>query len=333
MMRDDIEEPFASNWEVMSFYTPLESTLDEDFRAFLSEYAAAENGTQSPFSEETLLAMQPGGRGCFFHVIRGTNETAGSAPRILGVALTAPRPEGGHTLEMAVLPEYRDQGIGTDLIQGIRYDQRRGADIPLKKLRAWSHGNYPAAARLAEKNNFVPVRELLQLRSNLTGHLPEPNWPAGVRLRTFLPGQDESALLAVNSAAFADHPEQGALTLADLQARMDEAWFDPDGLLLTVDEDDRILGFHWTKVHQHDDAAPLGEVYVVGISPEAQGRGLGKALTLAGMQHLRARGLDQATLYVDGDNPAALGLYRSLGFEPWKVDVMYALGAAAETER
>ena len=100
------------------------------------------------------------------------------------------------------------------------------------------------------------------------------------------------------------------MTLADLREREAEPWFDPAGLLLAVDADGTLLGFHWTK--QHD--ADTGEVYVVGIAPDAQGRGLGRVLTLAGLHHLASRGVVEVILYVEEDNLPARRLYEGLGF-------------------
>jgi mycothiol synthase len=149
--------------------------------------------------------------------------------------------------------------------------------------------------------------------------LPGPVTREGVTVRGYTPA-DAAEVLRVNAAAFASHPEQGGMDAANLAERMAEEWFDPAGLLLAVDGD-RLLGFHWTKQH----SPQLGEVYVVGIDPAAQGRGLGKLLTLAGLHHLAARGVDEVLLYVESDNAPAVAVYAGLGFHHADADthVMY----------
>jgi mycothiol synthase len=150
-----------------------------------------------------------------------------------------------------------------------------------------------------------------------------PAFPDGVTVRTFVPGEDETAWLAVNQRAFAHHPEQGSWTIKDLRLREEEPWFDPAGFFL-AERDGRIIGFHWTKVHQPDDGtSPIGEVYVVGVDPGQQGGGLGRALTQTGLAYLRGLGLAEVLLYVDEDNTAAVSMYTKLGFGRWSTDVMY----------
>jgi mycothiol synthase len=183
---------------------------------------------------------------------------------------------------------------------------------------------------------FERWRVLWQMRRSLFAPVPEPTVPDGVTIRPFRPGADDAAWVALNAAAFADHPDQGRWTVRDLHIRMKEPWFDPAGFLLAErDSDGELLGFHWTKIHgavrtvpapagavphPHE---PIGEVYVLGVAPAAHGTGLGTALTLAGLRHLRGQGLDQAMLYVDETNTRAVGLYQKLGFARWATDVCF----------
>ncbi|PWU58360.1 mycothiol synthase, partial [Micromonospora globispora] len=195
-------------------------------------------------------------------------------------------------------------------------------------LRAWAHGDHPSAAALAVDLGFTRARVLWQLRRPLTGALAEPRLPDGVELRAFRPGEDDDAWLALNARAFGQHPEQGRWTPADLRVRLTEPWFDPAGFLLAVESaTGRLLGFHWTKVHERPGSARIGEVYVLGVDPSAHGGGLGKALTSAGLAYLRdRRGLDRVMLYVDESNTSAVALYERLGFARWSAHVNYHLG-------
>jgi mycothiol synthase len=221
----------------------------------------------------------------------------------------------GAELSLVVHPDARRHGLGGELLAEVlaAYDG---------ELRAWSHGDHPGAAALARRHGFDRVRELWVMRR--PGNLPLAEVPArdGVTIRGFEPG-DEAELIRVNAAAFAAHPEQGAMDAANLAERMSQEWFDPAGLLVAVDGD-RMLGFHWTKRHSPE----LGEVYVVGIDPAAQGRGLGKALTLAGLHHLADGGAREVLLYVESDNAPAIAVYSGLGFGHAAHDthVMYRRG-------
>jgi mycothiol synthase len=161
--------------------------------------------------------------------------------------------------------------------------------------------------------------------------LPGEPKPRRLTLRPFRPSADDEAGWR-STPGFAEHPDQGRWTLDDLRVRLNEAWFDPAGFLLAQRESDRaLLGFHWTKVHgaqrsaphaEHDHD-PIGEVYVLGVDPDAHGLGLGAALTLAGLRHLRELGLDQVMLYVDESNSRAVSLYQHLGFARWSTDVCF----------
>ena len=227
-------------------------------------------------------------------------------------------PSAGPGIELAVHPEHRNHGIGTAILDAAL----TVCPPPPSPVRLWAHGEDAAAALLARARGFTTERRLWQMRRSLLDPLPDLELPTDVLVRTFDGERDFDALLALNAAAFTELPDQGGLTADDLRRRMAQDWFDPDGLLLAVDTapdaDRSLLGFHWTKVH-----GQLGEVYVVGVHPDARGRGVGRALTIAGLAHLRDRDLPVAGLYVDGTNARAIELYLSLGFTHWDSDTLF----------
>lgn len=232
-------------------------------------------------------------------------------------------PAGGDDPAMAELvvhPDARRRGIGAALARAGLAEGGAGT-------RVWAHGNLEAARALAATLDLKVARELLQMRRPLSD-LPPLRTAEGVRIGTYAGPQDDTEILRVNNAAFSWHPEQGGWTEQDIAERRSEPWFDPEGLFEAFDErTGALLGFHWTKVHAGaGDDAGLGEVYIVGVDPAAQGRGLGSVLTLLGLHHLAERSLPTVLLYVEADNSAAVATYRNLGFEVFGVDAAYAAG-------
>jgi mycothiol synthase len=274
-----------------------------------------------PVSEETELRLQHGGGRAL--VVRDGTALAGYANLDEGVA------------EGVVHPDRRRRGFGTALLRQLL---EVAGDRPLS---VWAHGDLPGSAELLAPHGFTRQRVLLQMRRDLAGvdADPAPALPDDVRVLPFRPGRDEDAWLAVNAAAFAHHPEQGAWTAEDLRLRQAEPWFDPAGFFLAwrgdPDAGGQLLGFHWTKVHPPGDVGdePAGEVYVLGIAPAAQGLRLGAALTDLGLAHLRRRGLEQVLLYVDEDNAAAVRLYEGRGFTRYAVDVSWRREPARHAAR
>ncbi len=241
---------------------------------------------------------------------------------VLGYAhadLRAPDAVSAHLL---VAPAERRRGVGAALLAGLT---DAAAALP---LRVWAHGNIGAARAFAKAHSFEPARELRKMRRPLGDDIATPTYDPQTVVRAFVPGRDEAGWVAVNAAAFSNHPEQGRLTVDDLRQRMEQPWFDAAGFFL-AERGGELIGYHWTKVHQSGGAsdAPIGEVYVLGVHPGSQGLGLGKALTLTGLRHLRDDGLDEVMLYVDGDNAPAVAVYERLGFTTDTVDVMYARSA------
>ncbi|MGW3290370.1 mycothiol synthase [Streptomyces sp. NPDC001002] len=286
--------------------TALTPQQTEAVLALLAE--AARRDGQQAVSEQGRLQLRGGERSGVTHLLLSVGD------ELVGYAqLEDTDPVEAPAAELVVHPAHRGHGHGRALGSALL-----GASG--KRLRVWAHGGHSAARHLAQVLGLTLFRELRQMRRPLTDlDLPDPVLPAGVTVRTFRPGVDDSAWLAVNSAAFAHHPEQGSLTQRDLDDRMAEAWFDPAGFFLAF-RDGELIGFHWTKVHAEEG---LGEVYVVGVRPGAQGGGLGKALTTIGLRHLAGQALPTAMLYVDADNKAAVSVYERLGFVTYETDLMY----------
>lgn len=269
--------------------------------------AAAADGT-APVGDQVLRELPHDRTGHLVAAVDGV---------LVGYLNLVPAAEDAPAMaEVVVHPEARRRGIGSALI---RTGLAEGGD----GARVWAHGNLAPARATAAALDLVAARELLQMRRPLRD-LPPVKVADGVVLRTYAGPDDDAELLRVNNAAFSLHPEQGGWTEADLVERRGEPWFDPEGLFLAVGETTgALLGFHWTKVH----GASLGEVYVVGVDPNAQGRGLGATLTLVGLHHLADRlgGDAEVTLYVEADNSAAVKLYERLNFDVFAADVAFTL--------
>jgi mycothiol synthase len=274
--------------------------------------ATAADGVR-PVSEEAQLRLQHGTAGGHDLVVHDGSELAGYARYDDGVA------------ELVVHPDRRRRGFGTALLRQLL--DLAGA----RPLNIWAHGDLPGSAELLAPHGFSRARTLLQMRMPLDDGVldPRPELPADVRVLPFRPGRDEEAWLRVNARAFDWHPEQGSWTAEDLRLRKAEDWFDPEGFLMAWrgDPDDGgvLLGSHWTKVHPPGDVGPepVGEVYVLGIDPAAQGMRLGRVLTDLGLAHLRGQGMGQVLLYVEADNAAAVRLYEGRGFRRFAVDVSW----------
>jgi mycothiol synthase len=289
-------------------------------------------------SETFRLALGPARDGVV-HLLR---EAADGT--LVGYAQVAQAGTPDAVAELVVDPDHRRRGNGRALLDGV---------LAVGAQSVWAHGMLPAAGALARAAGLVVTRELYVMNRPLTAaDEVDPVLPQGFAVRAFEPGKDDERWVALNAAAFASHPEQGRLTVEDLHERMAQPWFDPAGLLLVVDESTgTVVAFHWTKVETSAlslrEAAEnaveprverllvgkvrkgKGEVYVVGVDPAYQGRGLGGPVTRLRLAHHARLGLAEVELYVDGDNTAARRTYERLGFVDAAVHAQYGTAPSA----
>jgi len=284
--------------------------------------SATDHDQIPPISDHILLHLRHGGDKADSHLVITENE------KIIGYAhLDQTDLVAGPAVELVVDVEHRQSGIGSQLIS-------EAIKICGQRVRLWSHGDLPAASKLAIANNFIKVRTVIQMSKSLGEITPISDIDNAITIRTFLPGLDSDNWLALNNKAFTNHPEQGNWSINDLNLRLKEDWFDEKGFFI-AEKDNQIVGATWTKIHgatshQHDgedshDHPAIGEIYIIAIDPSYSRLGIGKALTTTALNYLKYQGLNHVILYVDEENKAAINLYQSLGFKEFGKDLLFKL--------
>jgi len=283
----------------------LSGTVRDELVSFV-DGITAQLGAR-PLSDHLWLDLRSGGSDGFlvFTV---------AEPATVGLAVVSATHDG-RLLEVAVRPGHDAATVALDLADtAIEAVTRTGGG----RLTWWVDDADPDVDALAATHGLALHRRLHELRRPLPHAERSP-----VATRAFVPGADDEAWLAVNNRAFADHGEQGGWTLETLALRLAEPWFDADGFRVLDDAEGRMVAFCWTKVH-HEQSPPLGEIYVIAVDPGAHGRGLGTALTLAGLDWMTDHGIAEASLWVDAGNTAAVAMYERLGFEVHRTRTAFA---------
>lgn len=242
----------------------------------------------------------------------GRHWLAQSGERITGWAWLDPEDD---SVQLVVDPDARGRGVGAALVGAVR--------AQAQPRHWWSFGTLDAAARLASSAGLSLERQLLIMERDLDAHPADPvTVPEGVDLVGFTQADIED-LVRVNHEAFADHPEQGAMTAEDVRTKMVEPWFDAEGLLLAKQQGTgALMGFHWTKIERSEPG--VGEVYVIGVAPDFEHRGLGRFLLNAGLAWLADRGVHTVRLYVEASSSRVVQMYSSANFGVHTRDSSYA---------
>ena len=278
------------------------------------EAAASEVDRHESFGAAVWRDLESPGPESFSLIATDDESPAGFLHCFPSDSFSVPHRAGG----IVIPPSHRENGVVARALleAAVNELEREGGQAQdARPFVVWVPGADDTTDATFASVGFTREREQLQMRVDLP--LEEvPRWPDGVSVRAFRPGEDEDAWLHVNNRAFRQHPDQGGWVRDTLLRREAEAWFDPEGFLLAFDTEG-LAGFCWTKVHdERDPASRLGEIFVIGVDPDRQGTGLGRALVVAGLEHLeRVRSCPTGLLYVDGANEAALRLVLGTRFQ------------------
>ena len=271
-----------------------------------------------PIAEHVLLHLRHGGDKSDSHLVIQENNQVIAYAHLDSTDLVA-----GPSVEAVVHPNHRGKGLGSLIL-------KEAIKVCGDKTRIWSHGDLPAAQAIAASLNLERLWSNLLMSKPLGEIQPVTSkYP----IRTFIPDFDNQAFLSLNNKVFASYPDQGGWGEDDLKVRLNEAWFQKEGFFVAEDKGE-LIGFCWTKIHgahthshsgedeDHGHDA-LGEIYVLAVNPDYKGQGVGRDLTITGLNYLKYQGLNNVMLYVGVENKPAFNLYKSLGFNGFGSDVMY----------
>ncbi len=271
-----------------------------------------------PIAEHVLLHLRHGGDKSDSHIVLEEDNQVIAYAHLDATDLVA-----GPSVEAVVHPNHRGKGLGTLILN-------EAIKVCGDKTRIWSHGDLPAAKAIAASLKLERLWSNLLMSKSLGDIQPiTSKYP----IRTFMPDLDNQAFLSLNNKVFANYPDQGGWSEDDLKVRLNEGWFDEKGFFV-AEAKGELIGFCWTKIHgahthSHDGGDDdhghdeLGEIYVLAVNPDYKGQGVGRDLTITGLNYLKYQGLNNVMLYVGVENKPAFNLYKSLGFNEFGSDVMY----------
>ena len=271
-----------------------------------------------PIAEHVLLHLRHGGDKSDSHIVFEEGNQVIAYAHLDTTDLVA-----GPSVEAVVHPNHRGKGLGSLIL-------KEAIKVSGDKTRIWSHGDLPAAKRIATSLKLERLWSNLLMSKSLGDIQPVTcKYP----IRTFIPTLDDQAFLSLNNKVFANYPDQGGWSDDDLKVRLNEDWFEKEGFFVAEDKGE-LIGFCWTKIHgahthshngsdmDHGHDA-IGEIYVLAVNPDYKGKGVGRDLTITGLNYLKYQGLSNVMLYVGVENKPAFNLYKSLGFNEFGSDVMY----------
>ncbi len=216
-------------------------------------------------------------------------------------------------LDCWVHPEHRRGGLATKLLSCAMH---RAKELGAKVAHVNIAEDNVVAKSVLSKLGFKFVRRFLELRLDI----PEVRWQdidqAALGCRHLQCGQEDK-LTQIQNRAFAGTWGYNPNTVEEIVYRTNLSNRSPEDVVVTCDGD-KVIGYCWTEIANVGEAGigeRKGRIFMVGADPDYRGSGVGKRVLLAGLAHLKSKGLRVTELTVDSENKVACALYRSVGFE------------------
>ena len=222
-----------------------------------------------------------------------------------------------------VHPDHRGRSIGSCLVDwGERWMRERLRFAPEGARVVVKHYVIAASSdtrRLLEEHGYGAVRGTYVMEIELDEDPPEPVWPEGISVRTFVPGRDDRTVFEAVEDAFRDVWDRPRGTFERFLGRTENENFDP-ALWFLATAGGEVAGTVLCKT-----VAGEGWVDVVGVRRPWRGRGLGLALLRHALGEYRRRGVRRVGLSVDaGSITGAPRLYGRAGMRTTSSYVVYA---------
>ena len=260
-------------------------------------------------------------RQCLSHPLCNPEEDcylAQAQGSLVGFALLSPElPIDRIVATGGVLKSHRNKGIGRMLLRQVT---QRATQLGASVLHIQVPEDAADAHHILGSEAFKVVRSYWQMRRK-TDEMASIGQPEGYRLRFFRLGRDEEALTQLQNAAFGNNWGFCPNTVEQIAARVRWNRCEPEGIIFIADGD-RLAAYNWTLVASSSSGS-TGWIAMTGVHPDYRGAGLGRAAVAAGMDYLRAKGVDGIELEVDAENAPARNLYLSLGFKTLRRTVWY----------
>ena len=216
-------------------------------------------------------------------------------------------------LECMIHPQHRKNGIATELI-GRTLRHAEASDIKVAQV-CIPEVNLPGKT-LALRLGFKFIRHFHELKLDLNDiWLPDLE-PSEYVIRRL--GPDEADKLTyIQNRTFAASWGFNPNTPDEIAYRINLSSCSP-GNIMMVYLKNKPIGYCWTRIFAEKGPATdgvKGEIHMLGVDPDYRGKGIGRDVLRAGLADLKSKGVSIVELTADGEEPVALGLYESVGFE------------------